>query len=328
VDLKDLRYAIAVADEGSFTRAAARLHLAQQALSKQVADLERELDVRLFVRMPRGTRLTPAGAAFVEAGRATLAQCQRAMAHARSIERQELQILRVGLMPGPTLAEAAVAPLRSLRERHGLVRIEVLETSPLALLSAVRDGIVDLAIVSSPPDDSGEIAGECVWQGQLGAVLPAAHPLATQEIVRLRDLVDLPLITFGRDVDPLGYDWLARALARRGLKARFADVCASGPELVGPFVAAAEGWTLATADGSWPVYARIPGVVFRRFADEPILEQRWILWPYSAPSPLVGQFTALWKTLHGVTVVEGDGNGEVRRRELAADLSIARDGRS
>jgi DNA-binding transcriptional LysR family regulator len=298
VDLKDLRYAIAVADDGSFTRAAARLHLAQQALSKQIGDLERELDVRLFVRMPRGIRLTAAGAAFVEAGRATLAQSQLAMAHARSTERRELQILRVGLIPCPTLAEAAVAPLRSLRQRHALVRIEVLETSALALLSAVRDGVIDLAIVSSPPDDSGEITGECVWQRPLGAVLPAEHPLAAREIVRLRDLVDLPLITFGRDADPPGYDW--RALARRGLKARFADVRASEPELVGPFVAAGEGWTLATADGSWPVYARIPGVVFRHFMDEPILEQRWILWLYGEPSPLVGQFTALWKTLHGV----------------------------
>jgi DNA-binding transcriptional LysR family regulator len=300
MDLKDLRYAIAVADEGSFTRAAARLHLAQQALSKQIGDLERELRVRLFDRMPRGTRLTPAGAAFVEAARSTLAQSERAMAHARSTNRYESQLLRIGIAPCSILAHEAAATFSFFRRRQPPVRIEVLETAPLALIEAVRDGSLDLAILCSPPDDSGEMAGECIAERPLGAVLPATHRLAISDVVRLRDLVDLPLITFGRDEDPVGYDTLVQAMARRGLKPRLADVCAGGPPgLVGPLVAEGEAWALATADCSWPLYERIPGLAFRQFADAPILEQRWIVWRYDAPSALVGQFTALWKTLHG-----------------------------
>jgi DNA-binding transcriptional LysR family regulator len=121
MDLKDLRYAIAVADEGSFTRAAARLNLAQQALSKQIGDLERELEVRLFDRMPRGTRLTPAGSAFVEAARVTLTQSQRAMAHARTTNRRESQVLRVGLTPSSVFAGDAAASLSFFRRRHPLL---------------------------------------------------------------------------------------------------------------------------------------------------------------------------------------------------------------
>jgi DNA-binding transcriptional LysR family regulator len=295
VDLKDLRYAIAVAEEGSFTRAAARLHLAQQALSKQIIDLERELNVRLFVRGARGTRLTSAGAAFMEDARTTLAQSQRAMARARSTERREAQLIRVGLTPSSTLAEAAAAPLRRVHQHNPLLQLDVLQMTRLELRSALRDGSLDLAVVCSPPDDSGAIAGECVWERPLGAVLPATHPLAAQDAFRVRELVDLPLITFGRDTDPLVYDTLLGALAHRGLRPRLADVRADGPPgLIGPFVAAGEGWTLATEEDSWPLYERISGLVFRHFADSPILAQRWVLWLSDAPSPLIHQFIAAW----------------------------------
>jgi DNA-binding transcriptional LysR family regulator len=299
MDLKDLRYTIAVADEGSFTRAAGRLRLAQQALSKQIANLERELQVRLFDRMPRGTRLTPAGTAFVEAARVTLAQSLRAMADARSTNRYESQVLRIGIAPGSVPAYETAAAFSFFRRRQPPVRIEVLETAPLALAEALRDGTIDLAILASPPDDSGEMAGECVAERPLGAVLPAMHPLAVGEVVRLRDLVDLPLIIFGRDADPVGYDTLVQKMARRGLRPRLADVRAGGPPgLVGPLVAEGEAWALASADCAWPLYERIPGLAFRHFADVPILEQRWIVWLGDAASPLVAQFTATWKTLH------------------------------
>lgn len=300
MDLKDLRYAIAIADEGSFTRAAARLHLAQQALSKQIGDLERELQVRLFDRLPRGTRVTPAGAAFVEAARATLAQSLRAMAHARNTNRRESQVLRIGLTSSSALAGDAAVAFSFFRRRQPLTHIEVLEMAPRALLEAVRDGTIDLALLCSPPDDSGDMGGECIAEHPLGAVLPATHELAVAEVVRLRDLVDLPLITFGREADPASYDALLQALARRGLRPRLADVRAGGPpSLIGPLVAEGEAWTLATAACSWPLYERTPGLVFRDFADTPIFEQRWILWLHDAPSPLVNEFTEMWKTLHG-----------------------------
>src|SRR5579859_1757619 len=300
MDLKDLRYAIAVAEEGSFTKAAARLNLAQQALSKQIGDLERELQVRLFDRLPRGTRLTSAGAAFVEAARATVAQSLRAMAHARNMNRREAQVLRVGLTPSSMLAGDAAVSFSFFRRRQPLVRIEVLEMAPPTLIEALRDGSIDLAILCSPPDDSGEVAGECIAERPLGAVLPATHRLAVAELLRLRDLGDLPLITFGRETDPMSYDALLQAFARRGLRPRLADVRAGGPPgLIGPLVAEGEAWALATADYSWPLYERTPGLVFRDFADAPIMEQRWILWLHDAPSPLVGEFAEMWKTLHG-----------------------------
>lgn len=221
------------------------------------------------------------------------------MAHARSTNRSESQVLRIGIAPGSVLAHETAAAFSFFRRRQPPVRIEVLETAALALIDAVRDGSIDLAILCSPPDDSGEMAGECVAERPLGAVLPAVHPLAVGEVVRLRDLVDLPLITFGRDDDPAGHDALVQALARRGLKPRLADVRAGGPPgLVGPLVAEGEAWTLASVDCAWPLYERIPGLAFRHFADTPILEQRWIVWLYDAASPLVAQFTATWKTLH------------------------------
>jgi DNA-binding transcriptional LysR family regulator len=300
MDLKDLRYSVAIADAGSFTRAAEHLHLAQQALSKQIGDLERELDVRLFVRVPRGTRLTPAGATFVEEARATLAQSERAKARARVTGRRDSETLRVGLMSCPIVIAAALAPLRSFRLRNPEVEIEIIEMAQLALSSAVRDGTLDVAIVCSSPDDSGALGGECVWERPLGAVLPISHPVAAQPLARLRDLADLPLITFSRHTNPVVYDSLLHALAHRGLKPRLAAIRAGGPPaLVGPLVADGEGWALATADGSWPLYERIPGILFRPFSDPPILARWWAVWLCDSPSALVGRFISTWQASHG-----------------------------
>jgi DNA-binding transcriptional LysR family regulator len=300
VDLKDLRYAVAIAEEGSFTRAAARLNLAQQALSKQIRDLEHELTVRLFVRLPRGARVTAAGARFVEDARRTLAESQRAVARVRSMARGEAQRFRVGLVSCPVLAGTTAAALTCVRRRHTLAAIEVLDLSPMALVSALRDGTIDVAVGTSLPEGDADVTGECVWARPFGAVLPAGHPIAPQEVVQWRDLADLSLITFSRGSDPVAFDALVRALSRRGLEPRIADAQVGGPpSLVGAFIADGEGWTLATAEGSWPFYQRVPGLAFRRFADTPILAEGWILWSREHCSPLVRQFVATWKDLQG-----------------------------
>lgn len=295
MELRDLRYAIAIADEGGFTRAAARLNLVQQALSKQIGALERELGVLLFVRVPRGTRLTPAGAAFVEGARVALADSERAVARARCTGRQEAKSLRLGLMPCPTLAAAATPPLQCFRRENPYVSVEVVQVTTNNLFAAIHDGTIDVAIAYVPPDESAQIIGECVWEQPLGAVLPACHPLAIREDLTLSDLADLPLIIFERDADPVGYDAIIRALSDRGLKPRIANVRAAGPpELIGTLVTDGVGWTLATLDRLWPLYARIRGLVFRSLAGSPLVWRQWNLWLAGQGSPLIDQFERAW----------------------------------
>jgi len=241
--------------------------------------------------------LTAAGVAFVDAARIALADTDRAMARARSAERQETDTLRLGLMPCPTLAEAATEALRRFREHHPFVRIDIVQVTWYHLFAAIRDGTIDIAIGYVPPDQSGPVVGECVWERPLGVVLPAAHRLATREELRWRDLIDLPLITFARDVNPASYESLIQAMADRGLKPRLANVHADGPPiLIGKVVAEGEAWTLATEDRSWPLYTGTPGLVFRSLADPPIIVQQWNLWLAGHFSPLVRDFESAWDT--------------------------------
>ncbi|GEM_PF-595609 len=329
MDLKDLRYAVAIADEGSFTRAAARLNLAQQALSKQIRDLERELTVRLFVRLPRGARLTTAGARFVADARRTLAESQRAVARARSVARDEAQHLRVGLGSCAVLAARTASTLTALRRRHTLAAIEVLDLAPAALIPALRDGTVDVAVGTALPESEADVTGERVWARPYCAVLPANHPLAAREVVGWRDLGDLPLITFVRHSDPGAYDALVRALSRRGVDPRVADMQVGGPpSLVGAFIAEGAGWALATAEGAWPLYRSQRGLVLRAFADTPILAEGWLLWSREHCSPFAREFVATWKGLEqlgapAVTVADAAAPGSADPDEVISPVRRA-----
>ena len=200
-------------------------------------------------------------------------------------------------MACPTLAEAATEPLRRFREHHPSVRIDIAEVTSPHLFAAIRDGTIDIAIGYVPPDQPGQVVGECVWERPLGVVLPAGHWLAMREDLRWRDLVDLPLITFARDDNPAGYESLIRAMADRGLKPRLANVHAGGPPtLIGKVVAEGEAWTLATEDRSWPLYTRTPGLVFRSLVDPPIIVQQWNLWLVDHLSRLVREFESAWNS--------------------------------
>lgn len=290
---------MAVAEAGSFTRAAARLRVAQQALSQQIADLERELQLRLFERTVRGVRPTAGGAAFIEGARETLAQSERAVARARSRANSDAGRLKLAIVASYRRFEAvaAEAVVRFHRQHPG-AQLEVLPAAGPAQLAGVREGALDLVIAHAPPPEDGDLAGEVLWEEPAAAVvLPADHPLARKDPLWLRDLADLPMLAFPRDLDPSMLGRTLGPLAERGLVPHLAPIRLAGPPaLVGACVAAGWGWRLVIGAAE-EEFEGTPGVAFRRLGDPPIPLRLWVLWRRDNSSALVGGFVEVCRTL-------------------------------
>jgi len=188
LDLRKLRYFLAVAEELSFIRAAQRLHIAQPVLTRQIKVLERELGVELFVRSTRGTALTPAGVGFADDARAILRSATAVQRRARQVARGGSQ-LTIGFMPGilPT------ATVRALRERFPDLHVDVVRTSWDDQVEMVLDGRIDASYVRFPINRRGLTVIPLYTEPRV-VVLPAAHPLAAREAVSIADLVLLDLL--------------------------------------------------------------------------------------------------------------------------------------
>lgn len=190
-ELRHLRYFVAVADETSFTRAAAGLHIAQQSLSQQITVLERTLGARLFERGARGARLTAVGELFLPEAKAVLARADEAVATVGRAVRGEIGTVRLAFLT--TTANYLLPPVvRAVRERFPDLAVTTAEASIAELVEGLREGRFDLAF-TRPPLVAG-LASRTLLTEEVCAVFPADHPLAGRSSVRLADLADEPWV--------------------------------------------------------------------------------------------------------------------------------------
>jgi DNA-binding transcriptional LysR family regulator len=203
VDLQQLRYVVAVAELGNFTRAAERCFVVQSALSHQVARLEQELGARLFHRTSRQVSLTVAGRAFLPAARQCLDAADRARAEVASATGEVRGRLSVGVIPTVAAIDVPEA-LSRFHQEHPHVRIGLLSGTSDALVRRVRDGRLDVAFLGLPADATvGEVGGQVLATDRHVAVVAGDHPLATRKRITLERLahevfVDFPAGTAGR----------------------------------------------------------------------------------------------------------------------------------
>ncbi|MGE4482269.1 LysR substrate-binding domain-containing protein [Acidocella sp.] len=197
MELRHLRYFIAVAEELSFTRAAQRLNTAQPSLSQQIQDLEREVGTPLLTRTKRNVALTVAGHAFLDAARLTLAQAHNAVANARRAADLEGHKLTVGFVPA---AEIKIFPgvLTLLRESFPNLNLQLQALTSLEQRVALIRGDIDIAFMRQPLNEPG-LMTKTVLSEQVVAVLPADHPLASQEEINLHELASTPFL----EISPL-----------------------------------------------------------------------------------------------------------------------------
>jgi DNA-binding transcriptional LysR family regulator len=203
MELRQLRYVVAVAEEGNFTRAAARAHVAQPAVSQQIALVERELGAPLFERSPRGVALTPAGAAFLPHAQAALAAATAGSDAVRTLRGELAGELAVGTIPSPT--EWLVRQLGAFARHHPAVRVTLRIGDPEALADGVAAGTLDAAAVGVlagrlPAGPAGRrlpagLASQTIASEPMVVAVPPGHPRAGAAAVSLSDLRDEPLVT-------------------------------------------------------------------------------------------------------------------------------------
>jgi DNA-binding transcriptional LysR family regulator len=188
LDLRKLRYFLAVAEHLHFGRAADALHIAQPVLSRQIRVFEGELHVQLFVRDKRGTALTPAGEQLRTDAPVLLTESDAVCRRVRRAAAGN-RAFAVGFMPGLIVT----GPVRALRSRHPDLRIEVVRTGWDDQVQALHDGRIDVSYLRLPVDQRGLTLRPLLREPRL-VVFPSAHRLAGKETVRIADLADEHLL--------------------------------------------------------------------------------------------------------------------------------------
>jgi DNA-binding transcriptional LysR family regulator len=178
VELRHVRYFIAVAEEGHITRAAERLGMQQPPLSQQIKAMERELDVQLFRRKPRGVELTDAGRALLEDAREILARLDQALETTRRTARGEQGRIRVGISVTSTFHPLVPRAIRAFREAYPLVFLTLQEGRTHDLVELLRGERIDAAFVRLPPADPDGVAVNNLLEEPMVLALPSAHVLA------------------------------------------------------------------------------------------------------------------------------------------------------
>lgn len=200
MDLRQLRYFVAVAEELSFTRAAQRLYMAQPPLSNQVLRLERALDVKLFDRSRRAIRLTAAGEALLPEARRLLVQAEQTASMVQRVGHGEVGQLTIGFVPSASNATLP-AQLRAFRSRYPDVALYLREMRPDELVRHLLAGGVDVSFLFLPFADPG-LETMVVSQEPLVAALPADHRLCKRARIRVADLAGEPFVLPARHQMP------------------------------------------------------------------------------------------------------------------------------
>ncbi|MEU7061192.1 LysR substrate-binding domain-containing protein [Streptomyces sp. NPDC046197] len=221
MELRTLRYFVAVAEELHFGRAAARLHMSQPPLSRAIKRLETEVGAALFHRSAAGVTLTRVGAALLEEARTLLAQADRVrvrVAAAAGAATLTVGILGDSTDPGATRLAAAY------RRRHPGVEVHIRETDLTDPTCGLRAGLVDVALTRGPFDETGLAVLE-LRADPVGAVLRADDPLVRRDRLRLADLAGRRWFRFPEDTDPIWQSYWNGGETREGPVVRAVQEC-------------------------------------------------------------------------------------------------------
>jgi DNA-binding transcriptional LysR family regulator len=281
VELRLLRYVVAVAEELHFSRAAEKLHVAQPSLSKQIRDLEDELGIRLFDRTKRDVHLTQAGQAFVIEAKEALVHSQRAVHAAKATQQPD----RFTLGHSPDINPRLLSSLRSLPAQ--LWKLTFRSAFTLEQLQLIRAGELDAGLVILPIADES-LALEPVLSEPLMAALPEHHSLCGKKSLRLRDLNEVPLISIPKKLHPCFYERVYSICIREGFDPKIVQEITSFPEAM---ALVADGVGFAFTRECYERF-KCPGVLFKKIEGQPLVLESAIAFRKGARSALLPSIVA------------------------------------
>lgn len=296
MELRHLRYFVAVAEEAHFGRAAERLRIAQPPLSRQIRDLEREIGVPLFERVPRGVELTPAGRAFLPEARLTLAQAERAQRSAQRAAQGETGRLRVGFVEAATHSGILPDVLSFFRAHLPSVGLSLFELDALRQAEAFQDGRIDIGILHSPPLDAARwLRVEPFYEEPVIVAVSQAHALAARARLTLSALAEESFVSFPRTVAPEMYDDILARCRAAGFSPRIVQE-AAGWHTLASLVSARVG--IAFVPRSIAEFQQA-GVIYRPVRGLDVRMSLAAVWKRAERSPVRERFVAALKAVAG-----------------------------
>jgi DNA-binding transcriptional LysR family regulator len=271
VELRQLRYFMAIAEAGSFSRAAAGLHVSQPPLSTQIKALEEEIGTRLLTRTNRGVALTTSGQVFYEEIRAVLARLESARGKALQADRGDVGMLSVGFV---SIADYSILPpaLKSFRAQFPLVEVQLHELTTDAQIRELRATRLDLGLGLAPVEEP-DFEFHTVLREELVLAAPTAHAAARGEDVDLRTLSKASFIVPPRDIAPGLYDLTISRCRAAGFAPRIVQNARQMQTVIG-LVSCAMGLALVPASVR---NLKRTGVSYQRLRGRPALVELGIL---------------------------------------------------
>jgi LysR family transcriptional regulator, benzoate and cis,cis-muconate-responsive activator of ben and cat genes len=224
MELRHLRYFVAVAEMENVSRAALKLHVSQPALSRQIRDLEDEIGFCLLKRTAKSVRLTDAGRVFLDDARALLQHADEAVKKARSVASAEPTELHVGYSPTP-VAEILPKTLRAFQHAMPDIHVRLHDWSNKAILDGVRDGRLQLGLIVSSPKASSlrDLRYEELFHEHACVAVAPQHPFAGRRAIPLTEVAAEPLIALTREDYPEYYDYLSIIFSKVKQKPRVVE---------------------------------------------------------------------------------------------------------
>jgi DNA-binding transcriptional LysR family regulator len=288
MELRHLRYFVAVAEELHFTRAAARLNIATPTLSAQIRALETMLGAHLFVRKTRSVVLTQVGERFLAEARATLKQAEQAEQIGRRAARGEIGSIVVGYVLSIASAGVVSASIRSFRASHPGVSFQLSRMATVPQMTALLDGTLDVGLVRAPDRLPAGLRSFMIDRQPFCVAIPEDHPLASCKEIVPEMLDGEPLISTLLEME-MGFVSNVRAIGPRGMSPR---IVARAPDPFSILTLVAAGVGLSVLSDSLRRFA-IPGVVFRRFARATRSADHVVLFRSNEGAPVINAYIAM-----------------------------------
>ena len=292
MDVRQMRYFMAVADELNFSRAARRLHMSQPPLSLQIKSLEEELGTTLFERNRRKVHLTEPGRVLLERVRAVLAQIEQASDDVRRASRGEVGEIRVAFTGSAPLFEPFPRFLQAFRRGSPAVRVAMSQMSTALQLQALGEGRIDVGFLrpSYRFTPGPGIAWRALWEDELLAILPAAHRCAVEdEACPMEALAEEAFVLFSEDLGCGLRDHVLALSGQAGFAPRIVQEAREGVTILA-LVAAGAGVSIMPA-----TYRNVgvAGISHKRLVSAASRSRMLLAWRSSDSSPLLRRFVSM-----------------------------------
>jgi DNA-binding transcriptional LysR family regulator len=288
LELRHIRYFLAVAEERHFTRAAARVGIGQPPLSQQIKDLEEEVGAALFRRLAHGAELTEAGKAFLAGVKEMPTTAARATTAARRAARGETGSLRVGFTSTATFNVAVPSAIRTFRRAYPDIYLTLEEANTIQLITGLREGTLDAVFLRPGTAGTEDLQLRRLSEDPMVVALPKRHPAAARKEIDLEMLKDDPFLLFPREIAPALYDTIIDACRTAGFEPIIGLVAPHMASIVN-LVAAEIGVTIVPASLK---QLRVTGVAYRQIAGQSPTTQLALAYRRGETSPVVRNFIA------------------------------------